>query len=84
MVAMTPRSAKLGPPAKVAAVVNFYGIADVADQLEGPHMQKYATVPYEQGADLTRELTKVGASQIGWESNVARTILSSARVVPLQ
>jgi acetyl esterase/lipase len=101
MVAMTPRSAGLGPPAKVAAVVNFYGITDVADQLEGPHMQKYAiawvpeqegrrelakrvspmtyvrkdlppiltlhgdvdkTVPYEQGADLTRELTKVGAS----------------------
>jgi acetyl esterase/lipase len=101
MVAMTPRSAKLGPPAKVAAVVNFYGITDVADQLEGPHMQKYAvawvpeqegrrelakrvspmtyvrkdlppiltlhgdvdkTVPYEQGANLTRELTKVGAS----------------------
>jgi acetyl esterase/lipase len=100
MVAMTPRSAKLGPPAKVAAVVNFYGITDVADQLEGPHMQKYAvtwvpeqegrrelakrvsprtyvrkdlppiltlhgdvdkTVPYEQGAGLTRELTKVGA-----------------------
>jgi acetyl esterase/lipase len=100
MVAMTPRSAKLGPPAKVAAVVNFYGITDVADQLEGPHMQKYAvawvpeqdgrrelakrvspmtyvrkdlppiltlhgdvdkTVPYEQGADLTRELTKMGA-----------------------
>jgi acetyl esterase/lipase len=101
MVAMTPRSARLGPPAKVAAVVNFYGITDVADQLEGPHMQKYAvtwvpeqegrrelakrvspmtyvrkdlppiltlhgdvdkTVPYEQGANLTRELTKVGAS----------------------
>ena len=101
MVAMTPRSAKLGPPAKVAAVVNFYGITDVADQLEGPHMQKYAvtwvpeqegqrelakrvspmtyvrkdlppiltlhgdvdkTVPYEQGANLTRELTKVGAN----------------------
>jgi acetyl esterase/lipase len=100
MVAMTPRSARLGPPAKIAAVVNFYGITDVADQLEGPHMQKYAitwlpeqegrrelakrvspityvrkdlppiltlhgdvdkTVPYEQGADLTRELKKAGA-----------------------
>jgi len=99
MVAMTPRSAKLGPPAKVAAVVNFYGITDVADQLEGPHMQKYAvtwvpeqegrrelakrvspmtyvrkdlppiltlhgdvdkTVPYEHGANLTRELKAVG------------------------
>jgi acetyl esterase/lipase len=100
MVAMTPRSAKLGPPAKVAAVVNFYGITDVADLLEGSNMKKYAltwvpeqegqrelakrvspmtyvrkdlppiltlhgdvdkTVPYQQGADLTRELTKLGA-----------------------
>jgi acetyl esterase/lipase len=51
MVAMTPRSAKLGPPAKVAAVVNFFGITDVADQLEGPHMQKYAVtwVPEQEG-----------------------------------
>ena len=99
MVAMTPRSAKLGPPGRVAAVVNFYGITDVADQLEGPHMQKYAvtwvpeqegrrelakrvspmtyvrkdlppiltlhgdvdkTVPYEHGANLTRELKAAG------------------------
>jgi acetyl esterase/lipase len=42
MVAMTPKSAKLGPTADVAAVVNFYGITDVADQLAGPNMQKYA------------------------------------------
>ena len=57
MVAMTPRSAKLGPPAKIAAVVNFYGITDVADQLEGPHMQKYAVtwVPEQEGR---RELAK--------------------------
>lgn len=27
---------------KVAAVVNFYGITDVADLLQGPHMQRYA------------------------------------------
>ena len=101
MVAMTPREAKLGPPAHVAAVVNFYGITDVADLLEGDHMQRYAvtwipeqegrrelakrvspmtyvrkdlppiltlhgdadkTVPYEQGANLTRELKKIGVS----------------------
>jgi acetyl esterase/lipase len=57
MVAMTPRSARLGPPAHVAAVVNFFGITDVADQLEGPHMQKYAVtwVPEQQGR---RELAK--------------------------
>ena len=57
MVAMTPRSARLGPPAHVAAVVNFFGITDVADQLEGPHMQKYAVtwVPEQQDR---RELAK--------------------------
>jgi acetyl esterase/lipase len=51
MVGMTPGSAKLGPPAKVEAVVNFYGITDVADQLSGPHMQDYAVtwVPEQQG-----------------------------------
>lgn len=42
MVGMTPRSAKLGKPAKVAAVVNFYGITDVGDQLSGTNMRKYA------------------------------------------
>jgi acetyl esterase/lipase len=57
MVAMTPGSAKLGPPAKVAAVVNFFGITDVADQLDGPHTQKYAVtwVPEQEGR---RELAK--------------------------
>jgi len=51
MVGMTPKSAKLGPPAKVAAVVNFYGITDVADQLGGPHMKEYAVtwLPEQQG-----------------------------------
>jgi acetyl esterase/lipase len=42
MVGMTPKSAKLGPPAKVAAVVNFYGITDVEDQLAGPNRRDYA------------------------------------------
>src|SRR5947209_12959873 len=51
MVGMTPKSAKLGPTTKVAAVVNFYGITDVADQLGGPHMQDYAVtwVPEQAG-----------------------------------
>ena len=42
MVGMTPKSAKLGRSAKVAAVVNFYGITDVGDQLQGENMRKYA------------------------------------------
>jgi acetyl esterase/lipase len=51
MVGMTPKSAKLGPPAKVAAVVDFYGITDVGDQLGGPHKQDYAVawVPEQSG-----------------------------------
>jgi acetyl esterase/lipase len=42
MVGMTPESAGLGPSIKIAAVVNFYGISDVPDQLQGPHLQRYA------------------------------------------
>jgi acetyl esterase/lipase len=42
MVGMTPKSAGLGKRAKVAAVINFYGITDVADQLAGPNMRNYA------------------------------------------
>ena len=42
MVGMTPKSARLGPAVRVAAVVNFYGITDVGDQLSGPNMRKYA------------------------------------------
>jgi hypothetical protein len=29
---------------KVAAVVNWYGITDVADLLDGPHIQTYAVI----------------------------------------
>ncbi|MFN8941758.1 MAG: prolyl oligopeptidase family serine peptidase, partial [Acidobacteriota bacterium] len=43
MVGLTPKQAKLGPPTKLAAVINFYGITDVQDQLEGEHMRTYAT-----------------------------------------
>jgi len=42
MVGMAPESAGLGPSIKIAAIVNFYGISDVSDQLEGPHLQTYA------------------------------------------
>jgi acetyl esterase/lipase len=51
MVGMTPKSAKLGPPSHVRAVVNFYGITDVGDQLGGPNMREYAVtwVPEQEG-----------------------------------
>ncbi len=42
MVGMTPESAELGPVIKIAAVVNFYGISDVPDQLQGPNLREYA------------------------------------------
>ncbi len=51
MVGLTPKSAKLGPPSKVRAVVNLYGITDVPDQLGGPNMRAYAVtwVPDQPG-----------------------------------
>ncbi len=42
MTGMLPRSAGFGPRAKVAAVVNFYGITDVGEQIEGPGARDYA------------------------------------------
>lgn len=53
MVGMTPKSAKLGKPVKVRAVVNFYGITDVDDQLHGPNMRKYAVTWVPEGPDRT-------------------------------
>ena len=60
MVGMTPKSAKIGPPARIAAVVNFYGITDVADQLGGPNMRDYAVtwVPEQTGRqELARRVS---------------------------
>jgi acetyl esterase/lipase len=42
MVGMTPASADLGPTVKIAGVIDFFGIADVADQLAGPNARDYA------------------------------------------
>ncbi len=60
MVGMTPKSAKLGPTSKVAAVVNFYGITDVEDQLQGANMRKYAVTwlpEQENRMDLARRVS---------------------------
>jgi acetyl esterase/lipase len=62
MVGMTPKSAKLGPVNKVAAVVNLYGITDVEDQLGGPNMQDYAVTwvpPGEGRMDLARRVSPI-------------------------
>jgi len=62
MVAMAPPSADLGPVTKIVAVVDFYGIADVAGQLEGSNKQPYAEawIP-EQPArmDLARRVSPI-------------------------
>jgi len=68
MVGLTPKSAKLGPPAKVAAVINFYGITDVEDQLSGPHQRAYAVqwVPEQEGRNaLARRVSPITYARKG-------------------
>lgn len=60
MVGLAPESAGLGKPIKIAAIVNGYGVADVADLLDGPHHQGFATqwLPEQPGrAELARRLS---------------------------
>jgi acetyl esterase/lipase len=60
LTAMAPAPAGLGPSTKIAAVVDFFGVANVADQLAGPHRQPYATAWIPDGADrleLARRLS---------------------------
>src|SRR5260370_15177857 len=60
MVGMRRPSADLGPTIKIAAVIDFFGITDVADQLEGPHLREYAVtwIPEQPGRmDLARRLS---------------------------
>ena len=60
MTAMTPKSAKFGPVKKVAAVVNFFGITDVEDEMGGVNEQPYAItwVPQMEGRmELARRVS---------------------------
>src|SRR5438067_1491800 len=60
MVGMAPNNTDLGPTTKIAAVVNFYGITDVADQLDGPNLRTYAVtwIPEQPGRiELARKLS---------------------------
>jgi acetyl esterase/lipase len=60
MVGMLPKDTDLGPVTKIAAVVNFYGITDVGDQLEGPHLRNYAVtwLPEQPGRmELAKKLS---------------------------
>jgi acetyl esterase/lipase len=51
MVGMTPSSAGFGTQARVRAVVNFFGITDVNDQLQGANLRSYTVkwVPEQPG-----------------------------------
>jgi len=60
LTAMLPASAGFGPTVKIAAVIDFYGMADVPDQLEGPDRQPYAAAWIPPGPDrmaLARRLS---------------------------
>jgi acetyl esterase/lipase len=62
MVGMAPESAGLGPSIKIAAIINFYGISDVPDQLQGPHLQSYAVtwVPEQRDRmELAKKLSPI-------------------------
>lgn len=65
MVGLTPKQAKFGPVSKVAAVVNFYGITDVQDQLEGENMRKYATTWVPETLPDRQELSR-RVSPVAW------------------
>ena len=60
MVGMTPESANLGPSIKIAGVIDFFGIADVSDQLTGPNARDYAAqwIPEQPNRlDLARQVS---------------------------
>ena len=60
LAAMAPASAGLGPSSKIAAAIDFYGIADVSDQLEGPNQRENATAWIPEQArrmELARSLS---------------------------
>ncbi|MGD0438370.1 MAG: alpha/beta hydrolase [Bryobacteraceae bacterium] len=62
MTGMTPASADLGTATKIAAIVDFYGIADVADQIEGAHRRDYAEAWIPEQPDrmeLARRLSPI-------------------------
>lgn len=62
MVGMVNKGARLGKPVKVRAVVNFYGITDVDDQLHPPNQRDYAVawLPDQPGRlELARRVSPI-------------------------
>lgn len=68
MVGMAPGSAGFGPAVKVAAVVNWYGITDLTDQIAGPNQRSYAQawVPPQPGRmALARRVSPMTYVRVG-------------------
>lgn len=65
MVGLTPKQAKLGPVGKIAAVVNWYGITDLQDQLEGQNQRNYAVAWVPASMPDRQELAR-RVSPITW------------------
>lgn len=65
MVGLTPKRAKLGPTGRIAAVINFYGITDVQDQLEGVNMRNYAVSWVPESLPDRQELSR-RVSPVSW------------------
>jgi len=62
MVGMVNKGAGLGKPVRVRAVVNFFGITDVGDQLQGPNQRDYAVewLPAQPGRlELARRVSPI-------------------------
>lgn len=60
MSGMLPGSTKLGPVIQLAAVIDFFGIADVTDQLQGPDQRPYAATwipPQPNRMDLAKQMS---------------------------
>jgi acetyl esterase/lipase len=60
MIAMTPASAALGPASKIAAVIDFFGITDVAALMAGPTQREFAAAwipPQPDRMELARRVS---------------------------
>jgi acetyl esterase/lipase len=60
MAGLLPASTTLGPVIKIAGVIDFYGIADLPDQVAGPNQRPYAAawIPEQPGRmELAKQLS---------------------------
>jgi acetyl esterase/lipase len=75
MVGLSTKKTKLGPVTKIAAVVNFYGITDVQDQLEGQNMRDYAVKWVPTSVPDRQELAR-RVSPVSWVRKKAPPVIT--------